>query len=449
MKHPWSQLSGLPRPVWVLFGATLVNRCGTMVLPFMVLYLTRSLGLPPRRAALALAAYGLGAVLTAPVSGRLADRIGARRVIVASLLGSATLLSIFPLAHTLRSILILTFIWSMLGEAVRPASLAWMSDLVPPDRRRAGFALTRLAVNLGMSLGPAVAGFVVQFSFTAIFILDAATSLAAAALLLIATRGVAGGDARGATATAPGPDAGPPAPPAEAEVAPNAPTADAPAAVATAAVATIPAAAGPAPDRRAHRDPRFLFFLAAILPAQVVFFQHTAVLPLFLTRDLGLAEAAYGLMFTINTMLVIFVEVPLNSATSRWSHRQSLALGALLVGAGFGGLSIVHGFPGVAAMVVVWTFGEMILLPGSAAFVADASPPARRGEYLGLYSMSFSIAFAIAPWLGAQAMENLGTRAVWVAACACGVLSAGLVTFLRPDGPSPAAAPGTPPAAGV
>jgi MFS family permease len=435
--HPWSQLSGLPRPVWVLFGATLVNRAGTMVLPFMVLYLTHSLGLPPARAALALAAYELGAVLTAPVSGRLADRVGPRRVIVASLFGSAALLLVFPLAHTLRSILILTFIWSVLGEAVRPASLAWMGELVPPDRRRAGFALTRLAVNLGMSLGPAVAGFVVQVSFTAIFILDAVTSLIAAALLLIATRGPVAGATGAQPALPPAP--GPPAAPAESEggtVKPASPAAP--------AAGTGPAPV-PGPERRAHRDLRFLFFLAAILPAQVVFFQHQVVMPLFLTRDLGLAEAAYGLMFTINTLLVILVEVPLNSATSRWSHRRALSLGALLVGAGFGGLSIVQGFAGVALMVVVWTFGEMVLLPGSAAFVADASPPARRGEYLGLYSMSFSLAFAISPWLGAQAMELLGTRAVWVAACACGILSAGLVMLLRPEGT--AGAGSSPPAA--
>jgi len=433
LKHPWSQLSGLPRPVWVLFTAILINRAGTMVLPFMVLYLTHSLGLTPGRAALALAAYGVGAVLTAPVAGRLADRVGPRRVIVASLFASASLLLVFPLVHTLRGILILTFIWSVAGEALRPASLAWMTDLVPPDRRRAGFALTRLAVNLGMSVGPAVAGFVAQVSFTAIFVLDAATSLAAGALLLIATR-EAGGAGSGAVAPASG-----------AETAP-AGAATAAAVVETAAPPPPPAAppAGrvAAPDRRAHGDLRFLFFLAAILPAQVVFFQHQAVLPLFLTRDLGLAEAAYGLMFTINTLLVTLVEVPLNAATSRWSHRRALAIGAFLVGAGFGGLALVHGFAGVAVMVVVWTFGEMILLPGSAAFVADASPPARRGEYLGLYSMSFSFAFAIAPWLGAQVMEGLGTRAVWVASFLCGGLSAGLVAILHPRGaPAPAGGP--------
>jgi MFS family permease len=97
-------------------------------------------------------------------------------------------------------------------------------------------------------------------------------------------------------------------------------------------------------------------------------------------------------------------------------------------------------------MVIIWTFGEMILLPGSSAFVADAAPESRRGEYLGLYSMSFSIAYAAAPWLGTRLMEAAGARAVWAAAFGCSLVSALLLTTLRrsphPSAASPGAAPG-------
>jgi predicted MFS family arabinose efflux permease len=319
-----------------------------MVLPFLVLYLTRSLGLTPSRAALALAVYGIGAVITAPLAGRLADRSGPRRIVIGSLFVSAILLLFMPLARTLPSVLVMTLAWSVAGEALRPASLAWLTDLVPPDRRRAGFALNRLAVNLGMSLGPAIAGFVAQVSFTAIFVLDALTSLLAGALLLLATR--------------PGPHDARPA---------------------------GDAAAAGAPDRRrAWSDPTFLYFLAAILPVQIVFFQHEAAMPLFLVRDLGLARGG-------------------------WS---------------------------ASATVVVWTFGEMILLPCTAAFVAEAAPPGRRGEYLGLYSMSFSSAFAVAPWIGARIMESWGSRVVWACSFAAGLLSVAMVLRLRAVAVGPAGA---------
>ena len=399
--NPYSSLRGLPREAWVLCGAVLVNRMGTMVIPFLVLYLTRELGVSPSRAAAALAVYGLGAVATAPFAGRLADRIGPRSIVATSLVAAGLLLLPYPWLRSYPAIVALTFAWSVAGEALRPATLSWISSVVPPSQRRAAFALNRLAVNLGMSIGPAVAGFVVARSFAAIFILDALTSIAAGGIILFATRGVpplsAAVDA--ASASAGGTEAG--------------------------------GAAAPPARLRAWRDPVFLYFLAGCLPVQIVFFQHASTLPLYLVRDLGLSESIYGMMFTINTLMIILLEVPLNGATSAWSHRRQLALGALLTGLGFGGIGLAGGAAGVALMVVVWTFGEMILLPGSAAFAADTAPSQRRGEYLGLYSMSFSGAFAIAPWLGARTMELFSPRALWVACALCGALSAALLSRVR------------------
>lgn len=392
--NPWSSLRGLPREAWVLCGAVLVNRMGTMVIPFLILYLTRELGVSPSRAAFAMAVYGIGAVMTAPLAGRLADRIGPRRIVTVSLLCAGLLLLPYPWLRSYWAIVGLTFVWSVAGEALRPASLSWISGVVKPSQRRAAFALNRLAVNLGMSIGPAVAGFIVERSFAAIFILDALTSIASGGILLLATR-----DAPPQAPQAPPPDA--------------------------------PPQTAPPPGRRALRDPSFLYFLLGCLPVQIVFFQHASTVPLYLVRDLGLSESTYGMMFTINTLIIILLEVPLNGAMSEWPHRRALALGALLTGLGFGGVGLVHSAIGLAAMVVVWTFGEMILLPGSSAFAAESAPPERRGEYLGIYSMSFSGAFAVAPWLGARTMEIWSPRVLWAAAAGCGALSAFLLSRVR------------------
>ena len=389
--NPWSSLRGLPREAWVLCGAVLVNRMGTMVIPFLILYLTRELGVSPSRAAFAMAVYGIGAVMTAPLAGRLADRIGPRRIVTVSLLCAGLLLLPYPWLRSYWAIVGLTFVWSVAGEALRPASLSWISSVVKPSQRRAAFALNRLAVNLGMSIGPAVAGFIVERSFAAIFILDALTSIASGGILFLATR-----------------DAPPPA---------------------AAPEDTHPAEAPG--GRRALRDPSFLYFLLGCLPVQIVFFQHASTVPLYLVRDLGLSESVYGMMFTINTLIIILLEVPLNGAMSEWPYRRTLALGALLTGLGFGGVGLIHSAAGLVAMVIVWTFGEMILLPGSSAFAAESAPPERRGEYLGIYSMSFSGAFAVAPWLGARTMELWSPRVLWVAAAGCGALSAFLLARVR------------------
>ena len=385
--NPWRGLEGLPREVWLLFGTTLVNRAGTMALPFLVLYLTRGLGLPAGHAGFALAVFGLGAMVGAPLAGRLSDQVGPLQVMRGSLLLSGAVLLVFPLLGSYPALLAATFVWAVIGESFRPASLAVVGDLVPPEQRKAAFAVSRLAINLGMSVGPAVGGFLATVSFPALFLVDGATSLAAGVLLVLVPWRAAGGTR-------------PPAEPHEDSLA--APT-------------------GVLRDRRAR------VLLVAMFLVGVVFLQHEGAMPVFLVRDLHFTEAFYGLLFTVNTLLIILLEVPLNTAMAGWPHRPALVLGALLTAAGFGLLAVASSPAAVIATVVVWTFGEMILFPTSAAYVAEIAPAGRRGEYMGAYSMAFSLAFVVGPWAGTALLDRLGGGVLWTATFVCGAVAAGVM----------------------
>lgn len=383
--NPWRGLEGLPREVWVLFTAILVNRAGTMALPFLVLYLTKSMGIAPERAALALLVYGLGSLVTAPLAGRLSDSIGAGRILKLSLFLSGGILLLFPLLRGFPAILLTTLLWSVTSEAFRPASFATLSHAVPAARRKAAFAVARLAVNLGMGIGPLVGGFLARVSYPALFFLDGITSILAGVVLVLWL---------GAAHEAP---------------------------------SGVRERAGARWFPEAH----VLFFLVALLPVAMVFFQLHGAFALFLVHDLALPESAFGLLLSVNTTLIIFLEVPLNLATSGWSHRRTLACGALLVGAGFGMLALATGFWTAALTVVVWTFGEMILLPGSTAYMAELAPPERRGAYMGYYQMTFSFAVSFGASSGTALIGRLGARVFWSLTLLCGVLSAILLGRVR------------------
>ncbi len=391
--NPWRSLGGLDRAVWVLCATTLINRMGTMVLPFLVLYLSRGLHLSPARAGLALTVYGVGALVMGPFAGRLCDRVGALGIMAASLFLSGAALLLFPLVRGYGPVLAATFLWALVNEAYRPAAMAILAGLAAPGQRKAVFALNRLAVNLGMSVGPALGGFLAMVDFRWLFWVDGATSLLAFGFLWLMTP-------RHQTAAGGG--------------------------------AALPEdEGGGAPSGRALANGPFLFFLAAIVPTVIVFFQIDAAFPLHLVKDLHMPEAVYGLFFTVNTVLIIFLEVPLNAAMARWSHRRSLTLGALLTGAGFGALALAGGYWSVGMTVVIWTFGEMILFPGSAAAVADWAPPDRRGEYMGLYAMTFSLCFTAGPWLGTLVLEKLGSRPLWGLCLLLGCCTAAMVGSMR------------------
>lgn len=391
MRNPWRGLGGLPKAVWVIFTVTLINRTGTMVLPFLVIYLTRQRGFSAERAGLALVFYGLGSMITAPFAGKLCDRIGALRVMRASLFLSGAILFVLPLAQSFVAVNSIIIIWAIVSEAFRPASMSIISEAVAPAQRKAAFSLSRLAINLGMSIGPAVGGFLAQTAFLALFIVDGATAMLAGIFLALTHLPVHSQSTSAPTG----------------EIKP------------------------PLKRFSVLADRRFLVFFVLMIAVTMIFFQNQAAEPLYLIRDLHISESAFGMLITVNTLLIILLEVPLNNAMAHWPHKQAVALGTLLTGLGFGALVFAKDVWSVAATVVVWTFGEMILFPSSSAYVADLAPAEKRGVYMGLYVMTFSIAFMIGPWVGVAILERFGATALWSGTLVCGCLAAAIIFIVH------------------
>lgn len=398
----WRSLKGLPRDVWTLSIASLINRAGTMVLPFLVLYLTKEMGLSASRAGLALAVYGAGSIIAAPISGRLSDKLGPLPVMRVALVLTGVLVLLYPMVKSYAAILLLTLAWAISTDLFRPANLAMIADVVPPDRMKAAYALSRLAINVGMSVGPAVAGLIASWSFTWIFIVDGVTTLAAAAVLF-ATR--------------------------------------------------FDNVREPESHAKHEKpsllsslvldDRRMVFFLAAVFLTGIVFFQLEGPLPLYLVDELHLSPAFYGGLFTLNTVMIVFLEVPLNSMTAHWPHRNALALGAFLFAAGSGAFAFTADAIGVILAMIIWTFGEMMLFPQAAAYVGEIAPPARRGAYMGAYSLAFSLSFAVAPWAGTTSYSHFGPKVLWIAVFIVGFISAIMMAYVSAEEtrPKPAAIP--------
>ena len=365
-----------------------------MALPFLVLYLTQKLDYPAGRAGLVLAFYGIGAIVTSPLSGKLCDRIGAVLVMKATLvLGGATLL-LLPLTQNFYAICAIVFVWAVFSEAFRPASLSIITDVVAPEHLKGAFALSRLAVNLGMSIGPVVGGFLTKISYTVIFLADGLTSIAAGLLLA--------------------------ASPLKTTTHEPAPTSSAAGGVTKGTGSVNPLL-----------DFRLLYFLLALIPVEMVLFQTQAAMPLYMVGELQFDEAIYGALMAINTVMIIFVEVPFTLAISHWSNRLALSLGSFLFAVGFGALAVTKDGWSIGVTIVVWTVGEMILFPGASAYMAEIAPKENRGSYMGLYLMTFSIAFAVAPWIGTAILGRFGSVALWTATFVVGSLSAVMMLFLR------------------
>ncbi len=393
--NPYRGLRGLPADVWVVAVTTLVNRAGMMALPFLVLYLTKHLGVSASLAGLSISAYGVGGLVTAPIAGRVADRIGPFAVLRGSLVLTGIVLLVMPLVKSFSLILVLTFTWALVADAARPATMLALTGSTPPEQRKAAVALNRLAVNLGMSVGPAVGGFLALVSFPLLFVVDGLTSLAAALVLsaLLWWRR----DAMHATEKTT---------PHEAGHRPRVTT-------------------GPLTDHAA------VMFLAAAFLMNMVFSQHQGAMPLYLVRDLGYRESFYGGLFVLNTLIIVAIEVPLNVAMAHWNARVALGLSTFLVAVGFGALGLVAAPVPIAITVIVWTFGEMIFFPTAVAYVAELAPAGRTGEYMGVFSGAISLALIVGPWLGALMLDRYGASVTWSAVFVCGVAGSAICMLSR------------------
>lgn len=387
-------LRQMPGAAWVLFAGSFVNRLGTFVLPFITIYLTRR-GYSAPQAGIAIAGYGLGGLGAQVVGGLLADRIGRRNAIALSMLTAGGLTLALWRATSLAMIYPLMVGLGFFGELHRPASGALIADLLPSEQRVTAFTLYRLAVNIGWAGGLALGGFLAERSFAILFVGDAATSMTFGLISLAALPH--------GTRTA-----------RHEEV--HLPTA----------------------RRSIASDRGFLLFLASVLLASVIYSQNVSTLPLHI-RDVGYNATTYGLLQALNGVIVVLVELPVIAWTQRHDRLRMVALGHVLIGAGFASLLFADTLPLLVGMVVVWTFGEMVESPVASAIAADRAPTHARGRYQSAYGSMFGVAWMLGPVLGTTLYAPSPT-ALWLACGVLGLVSAALpLAARRHPAPAPAA----------
>lgn len=380
--------AGLPREVWWLCGVTFVHRSGTMVLPFLTLYLTGPVGLAPEWGGVGLAVFGVGSLAGTWLGGTLTDRFGSTAVQAVSLAAAGVGFVVLGWLATPAALFAGLFLVALLVDAFRPANSVALAERVGSAERGRAFALRRLAINLGMTFGPVVGGFLARVDYLWLFLADGGTCLAAVVLLLVLFRG-----------------------------APNAVPEEIPAREGDPAAA----AEGERARRGPWRDRPYLVFVLLTGLLSAVLFQFLSTFPLTLRDGYGMTEDRIGLVFAVNTLLIIAFEMVLIHRLARVARLRLVAWGALLIGAGYGLTPFGDTFLFAALVMVVITVGEMLGLPSAEAHAADAAPAGARGRYLGLFNLSFAAALTAGPAAGTWVYGHLGAPALWAGCAAAGV----------------------------
>lgn len=392
---------------WWLWAGSLLSALAMFVAPFMAMYLA-SRGLRPSAVGLVASCYGLGALLAGPVAGVLADALGRRRTLAVALAAAASAAAVLaftrpPLAMAAG---VLAFGGAM--SASRPPLRAIVADVVPPGAVPRAFGLIYWAENLGASVSLLVGGLLAARGWALPFLVDAATTLGFAAVVLLRI-----------------PE-------------------------------TRPAAAAPAAEATGYRvvlrDRRLLLLLGLVLLVDVVYAQSQVALPLDLARR-GYSPATFGAIVSVSALLVVLLQPLSARALEPLAPARILFWGGLLVGAGLGAYALCETPREFAAATALWTLGEIAFFATSAAVVSALAPPAARGRYMGAYGLCLSSGAIASPAVGPAVLEVFGPRALWVSCLALGCCAAaGFLAWGRTlradeDREAPSAAAPAPPRA--
>ena len=383
---------GLSQEAWMLALVMFINRSGSMVLPFLSIYVTGPLGFTVEQAGIILGAFGLGAIAGSFLGGWLSDRIGQFQVQFLSLLLGGGLFLFIPLFTEFWSLATAIFIASTVIECLRPANSASVAVYARPENVTRAFSLNRMALNLGFSIGPALGGLLATVSYDWLFIADGFTCIAASFLFFFYFRN-------------------------------KRPRNEAPQQNKAAAIV----------EESPYRDLPFLLFILFCSLFAMVFFQLFNTLPLYYREVYALPEWRIGTLLGLNGLIVFAVEMVLvYLLEKRFKLYRIIVVGCLLNGLSFVLLNVTSGEYILYVSIFLLSMAEILAMPFMVSFIVQRAGERRRGAYLGLYSFSFAVAFVLAPYLGTQLVSHFGFSTLWWILAAISVITALGFYFIAP-----------------
>ncbi|RXP60348.1 MFS transporter [Lutibacter sp. HS1-25] len=388
-----NSFKGLSPQVWWLALITFVNRAGTMVLPFMSLYLTKDLHLTLSQVGWVMTSFGLGSLLGSWIGGKLSDTIGFYKVMVRSLFTTGILFISLQFIHSFEGFLIGIFLTMTVADMFRPAMFVSLKAYSKPENRTRSLTLIRLAINLGFSFGPFLGGLIIAFiGYSGLFWVDGITCILAILIMKLVLK--------------------------EKQIQPIANPIEE---IATAKVTSV------------YKDKPFWIFLVVVFLMGFMFLQLFTTMPLYYREIHDLSEVQIGLLMSLNGFVIFLFEMPLIHYIEQKSLNKLkiIAWSLLLFAVSFFILNTSLSILILISGMLFITFGEMLGFPFTNNFAMDRAPTGKEGRYLALYSMAFSFAHIFSAKVGMEMIDQFGFAVNWFFMGSLGIVAFGLMIWLK------------------
>jgi predicted MFS family arabinose efflux permease len=372
--------TGLSRSTWLLSIVMLINRSGTMVVPFLTLYLIR-MGYSVSMAGIVFAFFGFGAFCGAYVGGRLTDKFGFYPVQIMTLIGGGLMFFVLSEMKAYWLICLFTYLLAFINEAFRPANSTAIAFYSKSENRTRSYALNRLAINMGWAIGSSIGGVLANINYSLLFYVDGVTNIAAAILIWLFLKPVDFKEEHEKHKE-------------------------------------------PIKLMSAYKDKTYLLFILLTIFFASCFFQLFTNLSPFLYGELHFSEPLIGFLLAINGVIIAIVEMVLiYKLEGKGKNLQYISIGIFMVGIAFLMLNIPGMGPMLAFLAItLLTFGEIFSMPFMNSFWINRTQPGNRGQYAALYTMAWSAAQTLGPLGGSQLAGHFGFKWLWFTAAAICIL---------------------------
>ncbi|MBK6475433.1 MAG: MFS transporter [Flavobacteriales bacterium] len=374
----------------MLAAVTFVNRAGTMVVPFLSLYLTKDMGLSMEQVGWIMSCFGLGSVLGSWLGGKLTDRFGFYDVMIGALVASGIAFILLQFVQGFVPFCFGIFALTLVSDTFRPAIFVALRAYAKPENRTRAVTLIRLAINLGFSLGPAIGGLIIAgLGYSGLFWVDGITCLVAVGIMLYwlpRKQAQQNDQATRSTAT-----------------------------------------------RSPYSDGPYWLFLLTMVLISVPFLQYFSTIPLFYSEVHNLSETYIGVLLGLNGLLIFLIEMPLIKFCEdrKFDLYRILLISVVLFALSF---AVLNWFPVIGFLWVgmtLMTVGEMLNFPFMNRFAYDRSDQGPPGAYMALFTMSWSVAHIFGHTLGLNLIAQFGYTSTWYIMAGIMVLAMGLLVVLK------------------
>ncbi|WP_089873738.1 MDR family MFS transporter [Epilithonimonas hungarica] len=368
----------------------LINRSGSMVLPFLGVYMTDHLKFSLENAGIVLSFYGIGSVLGSWLGGYLTDKFGEYYIQTWSLFLSAPIFLIIPFFPSVEMMAVLIFLQSTISDTFRPANSVAITKYARPENLTKAFSLNRMAINLGFSIGPALGGILSGISYDFLFIVNFIGAVLAGVIYVIFFRKrnkIFREKKKSETFE-------------------------------------VIKKTGKSP----YKDYPFLLYSFLCTVFAICFFQFFNTIPLFYKEVGKLSQSTIGFILGYSGFIIVLLEMPLVSIAERTLKiPQILFLGAVLAGLSYLMLVLGSNILWLIISMTVLCIAEIWALPFMSTVTALRSERGNKGAYMGVNGIAFSFSFIITPFLGTYVVSQFGFDSLWYGSFAILAISAVLL----------------------